>query len=266
MDPTYLSCFCNHTKGTRVGNNDPGSRTHSGRDDQTSRCHQQHSRHGRSASSYKHPPPPPRDTTGMLQSSQSAHNVMQQPHTQAIHMPGLHLSGQVPLIASGATNVGLSTNNQLNYAAVQHANNHAVNPEPPIIPSIQALRTTAVNQDLVRQRLQELNQLALPHHQGNHIPYNLPLPCPTQAPNKPKGKKEKVNIVWPQDCAFVGHLRARVSYEQLTQAQFVLGFLRSMQEEQGVCIKGNMVEYLIELFQNICDHSWQATKGPILWS
>ena len=70
--------------------------------------------------------------------------------------------------------------------------------------------------------------------------------------------------MWPQDCAFVGHLRARVSYEQLTQAQFVLGFLRSVQEEQDVHIKGIMIEYLTELFQNVCDHSWQAAKGAHL--
>ena len=62
----------------------------------------------------------------------------------------------------------------------------------------------------------------------------------------------------------MGHLRARVSYEQLTQAQFVLGFLRSVQEEQDIHIKGNMIEYLTELFQNVCDHSWQAAKGAHL--
>ena len=180
--------------------------------------------------------PPQVTAVNMLQSSQSAQNVLQQPQTQAIYMPRSQLSGQVPLIASGATHVGLLPNNQSTYAAVQHVNNQAVNPEHPIIPSIQALRTTAVNQDLVQQRLQELNHLALPHHQGNHINYTLPQPGPGQVPNKPKGKKEKVEVVWPQDYAFVGHLRARVSYEQLTQAQFVLGFLRSVQEEQDVYI------------------------------
>ena len=60
------------------------------------------------------------------------------------------------------------------------------------------------------------------------------------------------------------HLRARVSYEQLTQAQFVLGFLGSVQEEQDSYIKGNMIEYLTELFQNVCDQCWQADKGAHL--
>ena len=79
-----------------------------------------------------------------------------------------------------------------------------------------------------------------------------------------KGKKEKIEVVWPQDCAFIGHLRARVTYEQLTQSQFVLGFLRSVQEETDPFIRCNMIEYLTELFQNVCDFGWQAAKGAHL--
>ena len=200
----------------------------------------------------------------MVQAHQSVQNILQQHQTQASYMPGSHLPAHVPPTGSGATHAGPLPHSQLNYAAVQHTNNPATNSEHPIIPSIQALRTTAVNQDLVQQRLQELNHLALPQYQGNHLHFNLPQSCPPPVPNKTKGKKEKVEVVWPQDCAFVGHLRARVSYEQLTQAQFVLGFLRSVQEEQDVHIKGNMIEYLTELFQNVCDHSWQAAKGAHL--
>ena len=55
-----------------------------------------------------------------------------------------------------------------------------------------------------------------------------------------------------------------MSYEQLTQAQFVLGFLRSVQEENNMYIGANMIEYLTELFQNACDHSWQAAKSAHL--
>ena len=45
----------------------------------------------------------------------------------------------------------------------QTMNVHVPNIEQPVVPSIQALRTTAVDQALVQQRLQELNQQALPH-------------------------------------------------------------------------------------------------------
>ena len=208
--------------------------------------------------------PPEMPAMGILQSTYNAQAALQQPPNQVMHMPMSHLSRQTPLIVSGVTHAAPLPISQPTHAAVQHAHSHAVNLEQPIIPSIQALRTTAVNQDLVQQRLQELNHLTLPHHQGNSTHYHLLQPGSTQVPNKPKGKNEKVDVVWPQHCAFVGHLRARVSYEQLTQAQFVLGFLRSVQEEQGIYIKGNMIEYLTELFQNVCDHNLQAAKGAHL--
>ena len=132
-----------------------------------------------------------------------------------------------------------------------------------LIPSMQALRTTAVNQDLVQRRLQELQQQATPQTTG--ISSNITSQTHnTGASSSKKGKKEKIDVVWPQDCAFVGHLRARVSYEQLTQAQFTLGFLRSVQEEGNPFIRSNMVEYMTELFQNVCDFGWQAAKGAHL--
>ena len=125
-----------------------------------------------------------------------------------------------------------------------------------IIPSLQALRTTTVNQDLVQHRLEELQHQAKQQAAGNplHIPPRHE-PSSTST-NHRKGKKDKVEVVWPQDCTYVGHLRSRVTYEQLTQAQFVLGYLRSVQEEENPFIRANMVDYLTELFQNTCDFGW----------
>ena len=82
--------------------------------------------------------------------------------------------------------------------------------------------------------------------------------------NTKKGKKEKVEVVWPQDCAFVGHLRACVLYEQLTQSQFVLGFLWPVQEEANPNIRSNVVDYLTELFQNVCDFGWQGAHLVVM--
>ena len=112
-----------------------------------------------------------------------------------------------------------------------------------IIPSLQALRTTAVNQDLVQRRLDELQQQAVPQAAGNPLHIQSHHQCNSNSTNHRKGKKEKVEVVSPQDCAFVGHLRSRVTYEQLTQAQFVLGYLRSVQEEDNPFIRANMVDY-----------------------
>ena len=71
-------------------------------------------------------------------------------------------------------------------------------------------------------------------------------------------------MVWPQDCAFMGHLLARLTYEQLNQSHFVLGFLRSVQEETNTLIRRNMVKYLTELFQDVCDMGWVSAKGAYL--
>ena len=142
--------------------------------------------------------------------------------------------------------------------ALQHSNDQV------LIPSIQALRTTAVDQDLVQRRLTELHQQALPQQAGNNTHQLSQQDISHKHPSKPKGKKDKVEVVWPQDCAFVGHLRARLTYEQLNQSQFVLGFLRSIQEEVNTLIRSNMVEYLTELFQDVCDMGWVSAKGAHL--
>ena len=136
--------------------------------------------------------------------------------------------------------------------------------EHSIIPSLQALRSTAVNQEMVQRRLEELQQQAIPQDTGKIINFSSSRELGSVTNNTKKGKKEKVEVVWPQDCAFVGHLRAQVTYEQLTQSQFVLGFLCSVQEEVNPYIRSNMVDYLTELFQNVCDFGWQAAKGTHL--
>ena len=133
-----------------------------------------------------------------------------------------------------------------------------------IIPSIQALKSTAVNQELVQKRLQELQQQVIPQDTGKMTNFSANNQVSFVNNNSKKAKKEKVEVVWPQDCAFVGHLRARVTYEQLTQSQFVLGFLRSVQEEVNPYIRCNMKEYVTELFQNVCDFGWPAAKGAHL--
>ena len=181
------------------------------------------------------------------------------------HQPHAYQPTQPTLIPppNGATMMPQTHQQQQNITG-QHTAATVVNQDQPIIPSIQALRTTAVNQDLVQQRLQQLNQYALPQQPGNLLSHNLTPHTTPVATSKPKTKKEKIEVTWPQDCAFVGHLRARVTYDQLTQAQFILGFLRLVQEESDMYVRSNMIEYLTELFQNVCDHSWQAAKGAHL--
>ena len=62
-----------------------------------------------------------------------------------------------------------------------------------------------------------------------------------------KQKQDKVKAKWPQDLAFIGSIKKRSSYEQLTTCQWLLGFLCIRQEESDQNIKENMIDYVAEL-------------------
>ena len=119
------------------------------------------------------------------------------------------------------------------------------------LPTLNTLRSSAMDQQLIQERLQQLRERSVPQPQGELIH------C---CDNNIK-KKKKIECTWPQDCAFVGHLRTRLTYEQLNVKQFVLGFLKSIQLESFPSIRANMVEYLTELMQNVCDQGWVHAKG-----
>ena len=69
-----------------------------------------------------------------------------------------------------------------------------------------------------------------------------------------KNKSEKkVNVAWPQDLSFVGTLRERPLYEELTMTQWLLGFLRIAEEERDQVKKQNMYAYLTELMQDAAE-------------
>ena len=77
-----------------------------------------------------------------------------------------------------------------------------------------------------------------------------------------KSKNGKtITAVWPQDLAFVGALRKRPSYEELTMTQWLLGFLRIAEEKMDQIRKQNMYTYLTELMHATADNSWAAAKG-----
>ena len=76
-----------------------------------------------------------------------------------------------------------------------------------------------------------------------------------------KNGNDKKVVAWPQDLAFVGTLRKRPSYEELTMTQWLLGFLRIAEEESNHVRKQNMYSCLTELMQDATDNSWAAAKG-----
>ena len=122
-----------------------------------------------------------------------------------------------------------------------------------IIPSMQTLRQSVDVNRQVQQRYRELEEATRLGNQGN-------LDLLIEALTK-KQKNEKIKVKWPQDLAFVGTMRKRPTYDQLTTCQWILGYLRIRQEETDSNIREHMIEYLTELMQDACDYSWESAKG-----
>ena len=120
------------------------------------------------------------------------------------------------------------------------------------IPSMQSLRQCRDLQHRLQQRFRELDQLQQDGDSGN---LDLLLQMLS------KSKTEKTKVKWPQDLAFIGSARKRPSYDQLSMAQWMLGFLRIQQEDQNHVIKENMSLYLVKLLQDTCDFGWDSAKG-----
>ena len=122
-----------------------------------------------------------------------------------------------------------------------------------VIPSLQVLRQSADINNKVQQRYRELEEASTTSAQGN---LDILLEVLTR-----KQKGEKIKVKWPQDLAFIGSMRRRPNYEQLTTCQWLLGFLRIRQEESDPNIRENMIDYITELMQDACDYSWDSAKG-----
>ena len=58
-----------------------------------------------------------------------------------------------------------------------------------------------------------------------------------------------------------GLIKERVSYDHLSTTQWVAGFCRIMKEEQNLKIRDNMLDYMISLFDDANDFSWDAAKA-----
>ena len=58
-----------------------------------------------------------------------------------------------------------------------------------------------------------------------------------------------------------GLSKERVSYDQLSATQWVAGFCHIMKDEKNLNTRKNMLEYMILLFDDANDFSWDAAKA-----
>ena len=68
-------------------------------------------------------------------------------------------------------------------------------------------------------------------------------------------------VKWPHEYILSGSAKERVSYDSLSVTQWVAGFGRIMREEKNSKIKDSMLDYMVSLFDDANDFSWDAAKA-----
>ena len=68
-------------------------------------------------------------------------------------------------------------------------------------------------------------------------------------------------IKWPQEYVLAGVKKERVQYDQLSIPQWVAGFCRITREESDFENKNSMLDYLIALYEDVQDFSWDSARA-----
>ena len=172
------------------------------------------------------------------------------------HVNNVPVPQNVSLLSSAAATAGGVPAGGVPQISTGMETSHRVQPQNATegtIPSLQQLKQASDIHTKVQRRYQELKDTAGHGNQGN---LDILLEVLSR-----KQKQDKIKVQWPQDLAFVGSMRKRPTYDQLTICQWLLGFMRIRQEEQDPVIKENMSDYVTELLQDACDYGWESAKG-----
>ena len=117
-----------------------------------------------------------------------------------------------------------------------------------VIPSIDFLKASDSIQARVDDRIKELQAL---HPQGKF--------------KSQRGGSDtywcKKEVPWPQNHILSGTSKSRVSYDNLSMAQWVSGFCSIIKDEVNVQTKNNMLSYVADLMEDCHDFGWQSAKG-----
>ena len=118
------------------------------------------------------------------------------------------------------------------------------------LPRLHTIRQDLLIQAQVEKRLKELAEAEKAGTQKQKSLRGGPIAV--LVPNKVK---------WPHEYVLSGAHKERVSYDQLSIIQWVTGFCRIMRDEQDKTIQNSMLDYLIALFDDANDFSWDAAKA-----
>ena len=117
-----------------------------------------------------------------------------------------------------------------------------------VIPSIDFLRASGTIQARVDDRIKELQAM---HPQGKF--------------KSQRGGSDtywcKKKVPWPQNHILSGTTKSRVSYDNLSMAQWVSGFCAIIKDESNVQTNNNMLSYVADLMEDCHDFGWQSASG-----
>ena len=68
-------------------------------------------------------------------------------------------------------------------------------------------------------------------------------------------------VKWPHEYVLAGQTKDRISYNQLSPIQWMVGFCRSIREESDSKTRENMLDYCINLLEDATDFSWSSAKA-----
>ena len=71
----------------------------------------------------------------------------------------------------------------------------------------------------------------------------------------------KRKVAWPHESVLGGVSKTRMSYDQLTMAQWVMGFTRNILDEADLNTRESMLTYMSELMEDVSDFGWQGAKA-----
>ena len=116
-----------------------------------------------------------------------------------------------------------------------------------VIPSLDFLRTSDTIQARVDDRIKELQGM---YPQGKF--------------KSQRGGSDtywcKREVPWPQNHILSGTSKSRVTYDNLSMAQWVAGFCAIIKDESNVQTN-NMLSYVADLMEDCYDFGWQSAKG-----
>ena len=71
----------------------------------------------------------------------------------------------------------------------------------------------------------------------------------------------KKKVAWPHEAILGGVNRTRLTYDQLTMAQWVQGFCRNIVDEKDEVIREKMITYMGDLMEDATDFAWQGANA-----